>query len=78
MNAPHTFKPRTENQRLASVLKEEAAELTTAIDQMIGSRSDSEFGVEDFIKALQTIRNVRLELEGEVEKLEAAETAVAS
>ena len=78
MNAPSTFKPRTESQRLASVLKEEASALTDAIDQVIGSRSESEFGLEDFIKALQTIRSVRLELEDEAEKLEAAETAVTS
>ena len=72
MNATTTVR-RTESQRLASVLKEEASALTDAIDQVIGSRSDSEFGLEDFIKALQTIRSVRLELEGEIEKLEAAE-----
>ena len=81
MNAPAPFAAaprRTESQRLASVLKEECAALTDAIDQVIGSRSETEFGLEDFSKALQTIRSVRLELESEIETLEKAETAVAS
>jgi hypothetical protein len=78
VNAPTNPKPRTESQRLASVLKEEAAALNDAIDQVIGSRSETEFGLADFSKALQTIRSVRLELEAEAEKLAASETAVAS
>ena len=80
MNAPTSpQKPfRTESQRLASVLKEEASALNDAIDQVIGSRSESEFGLEDFEKALMTIRSVRLELEAEAEKLGEAEKAVVS
>ena len=71
-------KPRTESQRLASVLREEAGALNDAIDQVIGSRSEPEFGLEDFAKALQTIRSVRLALEGEAQKLEDVERAVNS
>ncbi len=59
----------TESEHLASVLREQASALNDAIDQVIGSRSEAEFGIEDFIKALQTIRGVRLALETEAQKL---------
>ena len=69
---------RTERQRLASELKEQEQTVIEAIDEMIGSRSDSEFGLESFEKALMLMRSVRLALEDEAKKLEAAETAVVS
>ena len=71
MNAP-TATPRTESQQLASVLREETSVLGDVITLMIDSRSETEFGPEAFIKALETIRGVQIQLEGEIEKLQGA------
>ena len=72
---------KTPREMLSQVLREECQVLLAAMDDVVESRAQDEFGLEAFEKALRALRTVRVTLEGEEDKLEstaAATTAVAS